>query len=303
MSESVPLVSAVICTHNREAYLDACIRSALEQTLSADRYELIVVNNASTDGTPAICERYTDVPNFRYVYEAEPGLSHARNRGMQEARGKYVGYLDDDAVALPSWLSGVVNAFRDPKPAPVWVGGPIELQWHAPAPDWVDAELRVALGEVALGDHPRFLNPSERLGGGNSFFNRKILEKAGGFDTRLGRKKNVLLSGEETALQHVLQSQGGKLFYHPDIHILHDAHPDRIHPIWFYKRYYWGGKSDKVMAKALQGLEHPDLVLEKAEGHPLFRLLSHFFCAGFHLNKAKRIRSRVYLSYVAGRLL
>lgn len=297
-----PLISAVICTYNREGYLKACIDSALNQTLPQEAYELIVVDNASTDSTKDICEPYLERFNFRYVYEEKQGLSHARNRGMIEAKGAYVGYLDDDAVAMESWLSGVKAAFEEPEESPVWVGGPIELQWHTPIPDWIDAELCVALGEVALGPEPRFLKPGERLGGGNSFFLTETLRKVGGFDVRLGRQGTCLISGEETALQHVLQSQGGKLFYHPDIHILHDAHPDRIHPKWFYKRYYWGGRSDTVMAKALDGLDHPDLVLEEATGSPVLRLLSNLVQAVLHPSQSKRIRARVYLSYVAGRL-
>lgn len=298
-----PLISAVICTHNRESYLEACISSALNQSLSSDEYELIVVDNGSKDGTASVCEKFLDLPNFRYVFEENLGLSHARNRGIHEAAGRFVGYLDDDAVALPSWLSGVKEAFLQQEPMPVWVGGPIELQWHTPIPDWMDRELKVALGEVDLGPEPRFLKPGERLGGGNSFFQTAVLKEVGGFDVRLGRQGGNLLSGEETALQHVLQSKGGKLLYHPDIHILHDAHPDRIHPGWFYKRYYWGGKSDKVMAKALAGLEHTDLELEAQLGRPLIRLCRHVLQAGLHPQKAKRIRARVYLSYVAGRLL
>jgi glycosyltransferase involved in cell wall biosynthesis len=303
MTDSLPLVTAVICTHNREAYLDACIQSALNQTLPSDQYEVLVVDNASTDRTRAISGSYADIPNFRYVYEEKVGLSHARNRGIAEARAPYVGFLDDDAQALENWLSGVVSAFQEPSPQPAWVGGPIELRWHAPAPGWMDAELRVALGEVALGPEPRFLRPGERLGGGNSFFRKDVLMEVGGFDIRLGRQKGTLLSGEETALQHILQSRGERLYYHPDIHILHDAHPDRIHPRWFYKRYYWGGKSDKVMAMALRGLEHPDLVLEKAEGSRWVRLTRNLTHAVVHPDRGKRIRARVYLSYVAGRLL
>lgn len=293
-------VTAVICTHNRESYLDRCIRSVLDQKVTGGTFELLVVNNASTDGTPAVCARFAGEKNFRVVNEPVAGLSRARNRGWQEAAGRYVGYLDDDAVAVDGWLQGVLDAFGGDDPSPEWVGGPIDLDWEAEPPGWIDAELRVSLGEIGLGDAPRYLEPGERLGGGNSFYRREVLEKTGGFDENLGRRKGALLSAEETALQHRIQSGGGRLYYHPAIRILHHVPQERMKPSYFYRRYYWGGRSDRTMARNLEGLSYRPLELEKSSGSRVIRLAGNLFRAAGFAGRTERIRSRVYLAYVLG---
>jgi glycosyltransferase involved in cell wall biosynthesis len=293
-------ITAVICTHNRASYLERCIRSVLDQKLAGPSFELLVVNNASTDNTPDVCGRFAAGESFRVIDEPVAGLSRARNRGWQEARGRYVGYLDDDAVAVAGWLQGVKDAFGADDPAPEWVGGPIELEWEAASPGWIDAELRVSLGEVDLGATPRFLAPGERLGGGNSFYQRRVLEELGGFNERLGRRRGALLSAEETDLQHRLQAAGGRLYYHPAVKILHHVPRERLLPSYFYRRYYWGGRSDRTMAQSLAGMAYQPLELESRKGSRLLRLAGNFSRAAGFAARAERIRARVYIAYVCG---
>ena len=104
-------ISAVVCTHNRAAYLRKALQSLVDQTMAQELYEIIVVDNASTDGTKQVVSEYSGASNLRCLYEPVIGLSRARNTGWGNARGEYVAYLDDDAVAhlVPS-LS------RDPLP-------------------------------------------------------------------------------------------------------------------------------------------------------------------------------------------
>lgn len=152
----LPEISGVICTHNRERYLEKCILSLLDQSLDADRYEILVIDNGSTDSTKEICDRFIEQPNFRYLFEPVLGLSQARNTGWQQAKGKYVGYLDDDAVAVRTWLEKALWSFEHINPLPEWVGGPIELEWEVNAPPWITDEYKVALGWLDWGERERF---------------------------------------------------------------------------------------------------------------------------------------------------
>jgi len=299
-----PVITAIICTHNRAVLLEKCIRSVLDQTLERRHFELIVVDNASEDGTPAVCERYSAEPSVRIVREPVPGLSRARNTGWRQARGRYVGYIDDDATAAPEWLESALQGFGGDAAGPEWVGGPIDLEWETTPPPWIDAELRVSLGEIELGGEARFLGPGERLGGGNSFYRRRILEETGGFDVRLGRRKGMLLSADETELQHRIQNLGGRLYYHPGVRIHHFVPRERALPSYFYSRYYWGGRSDRTMTEVLGGMTYRDLELEKQEGSRLGRLGRNAFAAVNPFGPpGERIRARVYLAYVAGWLI
>ncbi len=300
-----PEITGIICTHNREEYLERCIKSLLEQTLEQNRYEILVVDNGSSDSTKTICDRFVDQQNFRYVHEPVLGLSQARNTGWQQAKGKYVGYIDDDAYADPAWFEKALESFHSSSPEPEWVGGPVRLDWEVPAPPWLTEEYYSALGWVDWGEEPRFLTGADEwLVGCNSLYRKDILEQLNGFDTRLGRKKKLLLSGEEVQFQHRLQAVNGRLYYHPGVCIYHAVPRERTEPAFFYRRYYWGGITDYIMSKTLENVAHESLEQGGDGESRLKRLLMNCWQAtGLFTPAEKTIQGRIYLSYVAGQLM
>ena len=305
MSGRTPVITGIICTHNRERFLERCIKSLLNQSLDAARYEIVVVDNGSTDSTRAICEQFSHLDHFRYVFEPLLGLSSARNTGWQQAQGLYVGYLDDDAWAERSWFEKALWCFENVEPTPEWVGGPIALEWEVAPPSWITGEYETTLGFIDWGKENRFLTGTdERLGGGNSFYPRRLLQDMDGFDTRLGRKKQLLLSGEETQFQHRLKALGGRLYYHPGVKIHHYVPKERTNPDFFYKRYYWGGITDFIMSRTLQGVEFKPVSQGSESTSRLGRVVSHGFNAlGILGPEERKIQSRIYLSYVVGHLM
>jgi glycosyltransferase involved in cell wall biosynthesis len=133
-----PRISATICTHNRAEYLGKALKSLSVQTLPAEDFEVLVVDNASTDDTAALVESVRPIlPSLRYVFEGSLGLSRARNTAIREARGDYIAFLDDDAVAVSEWLEAILTAFDTVKPTPVCVGGRIEPIWEGARPSWL----------------------------------------------------------------------------------------------------------------------------------------------------------------------
>jgi len=297
-----PEITAVICTHNRAGLMDMCIQSLYDQTLEQGRYEVIVVDNASTDDTATVCRKYRDYAGFRYVEEPIPGLSQARNTGWRSANSPYVGYIDDDATANPKWLEKALWCFENTDPQPDWVGGAIFLDWEISPPSWICEYYEISLGKVYWGDKPRFLGASgERLGGGNSFYKKEILKNLDGFDVRLGRKKGLLLSAEETQLQHRLEALGGRLFYHPDVSINHFVPRERTRPKWFYRRFYWEGRSNLIMEKSLSAIQHEKLVSELPEDTMVTRLLINLIKSlGLFGPNNETIKGRIYMAYVIG---
>jgi glycosyltransferase involved in cell wall biosynthesis len=298
-----PDISAVICTHNRVGCLPRCIESLIGQGLEAERYEILVVDNGSTDGTRQVCGRYERIPNFRYIHEPVPGLSQARNRGLREAAGDFIGYIDDDAEAEPQWLGNALLSFAT-DPPPDWVGGSVTLVWEEDPPSWLTDYYYGALGWVDWGDDARVLDPaSEWLVGCNSLFRRQTLEKFGGFDTRLGRKKELLLSGEEVQLHHKIRAAGGTFYYHPAVHVRHHVSRERITPKYFYRRYYWGGITDYVMAQSLPGVPS-QIATGNVQESQLRRLFHHSIRSmGMGGRGDRTIQSRIYLSYVLGQIM
>jgi glycosyltransferase involved in cell wall biosynthesis len=307
---SPPLITAIICTRNRARQLDLCLRSVLRQTLPREQYEVLVIDNGSSDDTPSVCAAYA-AAGVRCVVEPVPGLSRARNTGWREAQAPVVGYLDDDGQASEGWLQGALSAFHDVKPTPAWAGGPIDLDWHSPRPSWLVESMQECLGALDLGNQPRWLELNERLGGGNSFFPRALLAELGGFDERLGRIKTLLLSGEETQLQRRIEARQGRLYYHPAIRMLHDVPQERVQPAFFYRRYYWGGITDTVIRRTLRerlpATNHTALPSAKSNTGTgslatISRALRHTLSATGFAGKDNRICGRIYLAYVLGAL-
>jgi glycosyltransferase involved in cell wall biosynthesis len=239
-----PKVSAIICTHNRDAYLGLAIDSLLNQDL--EDYEVIVIDNASTDNTRQVVEERLSHPKLRYVYESSLGLSVARNRGAQEAQAPILAYLDDDAIATPTWLSHLVTAYdRDEKLA--IAGGKVTLIWinDMTAPDWLSDGLAGNLGAYDLGEAPRPIQqPGLTPRGLNYSIRCSFLDSVGGFDPQLGRVGKNLLSNEELHMTELALKQGWNVTYLPDALVAHHVSPERVNRSWFLDRGWWQGISE-----------------------------------------------------------
>lgn len=243
------LISAIICTHNRAEYLTKAIQSLIDQHTPKDKYEIIVVDNCSTDPTKKVVEKFSNLGNVRYIHESTLGLSYARNTGWHNARGKYVAYLDDDAIACPVWLDKILEVFETVTPRPGCVGGKAEPLWEAPRPTWLSDKLVTGLTVINWSDTPHVLpDLSQRwLVGANIAFPVEVLERVGGFTSGLDRAGKNLLSSGDIFLEKQILKAGYSCFYHPKITVSHHIQKSRLEKGWFIRRYYWQGVSDAAM--------------------------------------------------------
>jgi GT2 family glycosyltransferase len=243
-------VSAVVCTHNRSTYLRKALHSLTEQTLDRQRYEVLVVDNGSRDNTRQVVEEFASVPNLRYIYEPVLGLSRARNTGYQQARGTYIAYLDDDAVAAPQWLEKIVEVFETFQPAPGAVGGKSEPIWEAPRPAWLSDRFFGHLALIDWSDTPMVVDGEDMwLAGCNIAFPRHLLVQVEGFREDLGRKGIQLIAGEEVYLQQQVKALGYSLVYHPQVCVGHHVAPARLTQRYFRKHRYWMGVTQAGMVQ------------------------------------------------------
>lgn len=241
---SEPQVSAIICTHNREQYLGAAIDSLLAQNFA--NFEVIVVDNASTDRTPAIVQTRLADARLKYVYEPIPGLSVARNTGAKAAQGNILAYLDDDAVANPHWLSQIYAAYQANAKLAI-AGGKVTLLWVAgmTAPNWLSTELAGNLGAYDLGDTLVYVEQPRLTPRGLNYSIRKtFLDQVGGFDPNLGRVGKNLLSNEELHMTDLALKQGWQVAYLPEALVAHNVAPERVQRQWFLNRGWWQGISE-----------------------------------------------------------
>jgi len=240
-----PAISAVVCTHNRAAYLERALASLAAQSLARDAYEILVVDNASTDDTPAVvAAARARIPNLVALHEPTPGLGHARNAGLRAARGAYVAYVDDDAVASPAWLARILAAFATVQPAPGCVGGRVDAIWEAPRPGWLADELLPYLTVIDWSPTATFLGEDRFVAGANMAFPRDLLRAIDGFHPALGRRGTNLLSNDELRVEATLRRRGHPCWYDPAIAVGHHVSPERLTRGYFRRRCFWQGVSD-----------------------------------------------------------
>ncbi len=236
-------ICVIICTFNRCEYLQKLIESLKEQTLSGDFFEILAVDNNSTDETADVIKRLQGTMlNLRYVFEPAQGLSVARNRGLKETNSALVIFIDDDACAELQWLASVLEAFGRDKGI-VCVGGPVELDWQGARPSWVPKRYEPLFTSVNHGPDERYLSAGDYLVGANIAFRREWVLKQGGFPVTLGRKGLCLLSGEEALVYRNVFANGYKAFYHPGAKVMHRVTVERKTRRWFFRRTLLGWRN------------------------------------------------------------
>lgn len=245
------IISIIICTYNRSSLLADSIKAIAQQDFTVDQYEIIVVDNNSTDNTRAVAEALinTSPVRIRYILEKKQGLSFARNTGIENAAGEIVAFVDDDIDAERNWLKAIVSAFNDPKVA--CAGGPIRPVWPIPGekPAWLtnswvsyltvsEFESAKKTGEFVWPDTPW---------GANISFRKNVFDTVGVFPTNLGRIGNSLLSNEEVNIGKKIVSAGFRIAFAPDAVIHHKIPPERLTKQYFHHRTYWQGISDAIL--------------------------------------------------------
>lgn len=242
-------ISAVVCTFNRAAYLAKAVESLINQTYPREHYEIIVVDNGSTDNTRDVVEQFGQSARIKYIYEPIKGLSQARNTGWQAAGGEYIAYLDDDAIASPQWLEKMMVAFETVRPAPASVGGKVAPIWESERPAWLTEDMLTAYAIIDWGNQARFFKPSnpEHHVGCNVAYTREVLQKCGGFNVNLGRKGKNLLSNDENLIKKYIDSHGLGIYYDPEIFVKHLVPKERLTRRFMLRRHLWQGVSDVVL--------------------------------------------------------
>jgi glucosyl-dolichyl phosphate glucuronosyltransferase len=175
--------------------LITALESLCLQTIDVSVYEVIIVDNNSTDGTHKVAQKFClDHPNFTYCVELCQGLSHARNRGLEVARGDYIAYIDDDCRLPRQYLEVAAEVIESLSPAVF--GGPYSAFYNSAKPLW----FKDSYGSHLQGTEARILGPTEFLDGGNLIIQRSLAQKLSGFDPNLGMSGNRIAYGEETDL-------------------------------------------------------------------------------------------------------
>lgn len=245
-----PSLSIVLATYNRLASLQRTLPSLLGQSLTSSEWEVLIVDNASNDGTSEwLRENSGGWPNCQVLYEGRRGVNRARNTGISRARGRFIAFVDDDVTLHGQWAERLLNSFRASSPSVAAIGGPVLARWETPPPAWCRPELWPALSLWDRGPQSVALNENEYLIGTNWAIRAKVLAQLKGFEETLGRHGNCLLSNDEIGLQKRIRLAGYMLKYHPQLKVYHRIPAQRLTRTFFRRRFFWQGVANARMAR------------------------------------------------------
>lgn len=239
-------LSVIICTYNRDKYLPEALESLTKQTLDNSRVEYIVINNNSTDKTEEISLNFAkNNPqlNFRYDIERNQGLSYARNKGIEIAKGDIIAFIDDDAITEPNYAENLLKAFKE-NPHFDSIGGKVLPIYHAGhEPIWMSKYLEGFVSKVDYGNKNMPFVPKKYPVGCNMAFKKGVFEELGGFNVEL------TLRNDDKYMFLKLRRNNKTILYAADVVVHHYMDAFRVEDWYIKKQSIQVGATERIRLK------------------------------------------------------
>lgn len=247
-------ISLLVCTYNRCQDLHELLETALAQETGGEfSYEIVVVDNNSTDRTRATVADFIDAGHnkVRYFFEARQGKSYALNTALEVAKGWAYVITDDDFILPSNWLRDIYHAFRT-HPEVAVISGKVLPRWQAETPRWLTRDHWSAIAMADYGEKPFYAdedNPICLLAGA---FRRSAVQDAGGYRPELGVSADQIGGIEDLDILQRLWKAGYKALYQPHISFEHKVGPTRLtktyHRLWHtgHGRFYAAMRDERM---------------------------------------------------------
>ncbi len=275
-------LSVIICTYNRDKYIYNVLKSVAGNGFPVERFEIILINNNSTDNTERECNRFRadfPQPDYRYLIEKEQGLSYARNRGIKEATGDVLLYVDDDAAIEKGYLQAYCDFFGQ-HPSAMAAGGPVIPVYETAKPKWMSHfTLSLITSYIYKGSRILEFKRGEYPIGANTGFRKEVFERIGTFNVDLGRKGSNLMGAEEKDIFDKMRSAGLKYYYLPGAVLHHFISGTRLTDDYFNRLTFSIGKSERMRTLAISKWKYAKRII--AEG--IKWAASIVLCVGYTL--------------------
>jgi glycosyltransferase involved in cell wall biosynthesis len=246
-----PELSIVVCTYNRQKFIYNCLQCLSLQTLDAGSFEVILVDNNSTDKSAEIIKQFIaahpQLP-FRYVFESNKGLSFARNRGIAEAKAGIITFIDDDAEATPVFAKTVLS-FMQAHPEASGAGGRILPKYSEKGePEWMSKYLIGYVGKTDHGEPVRMFEGAMKYPVGcNMTYRKEILLKAGGFNNKL------TFRSDDKQIYYAVKPLNDKIYFLPQALVYHNIDAERLEFKSFKKLFLKTGSDERIRVAAEKG--------------------------------------------------
>lgn len=248
-------ITIAVCTWNRCEMLRRCLEKMTLLVVPPNiEWELIVVNNNSTDSTDDVVRSFSDQLPIKLLFEPTPGLSQARNTAVGGASGDYILWTDDDVLVHEHWLSEYANAFINYPEAAVF-GGPILPDFEGSPPSWLKSAFPIVACCFAMRDP---CNAPLELGGANlpcgaNMAIRSAEQRRHLFDAALGVRPNSRLGGEETTVMSDILSSGARGYWVPNATVRHYL-PKTRQTRAFIIKYFYGYGQFNALTREIDGV-------------------------------------------------
>jgi glycosyltransferase involved in cell wall biosynthesis len=217
------LISVVVCTYNRQEYLPDCLKHLAAQSAQSQDYEILIIDNKSTDNTATIAQDFIkDHPelNAYYFCETNQGHTFARNRGINEATGEILSFIDDDAFVDYHFIKEIQSYFNQNNEVSA-IGGKISPVYEGENPKWMSKYLLTLVSALDMGNTPKKFKGSKFPIGANMAFRAEVFEKYGLFNTDLGRRGSGLEGGDEKEVFLRMKKEKEQIHYVPSVKVDH----------------------------------------------------------------------------------
>jgi glycosyltransferase involved in cell wall biosynthesis len=247
-------ISIVIATYKREKYILDALRSLCLQTIPAHEFEVIVVDNNSQDNTPALVTQFIDEHpehNIHFFEEQRQGASFARNTGADLARGTYLCFMDDDAVATPDFIANIFTFYVN-HPEASGLGGRIIAQYDPEEPKWMSKYVASLVGNFDYSDQLVQFEPNKYPLESNMIIPKQDFDLVGGFNTALpGVKGTLRIGGEGKDFFFKIRDLGKKLYYDPSVIVYHQIETAKLTREYMYRVASGIGRGERVRTEAI----------------------------------------------------
>jgi glycosyltransferase involved in cell wall biosynthesis len=261
-------ISVIISTYNRCDMLPGALESVLAQQAEGVNYEVIIVDNNSSDKTREVVESFVarGETNVRYVFEGKQGLSHARNAGVSNAQAPIIAFTDDDVRAARNWVVAIKRAF-DEHPEVDFVGGKVLPQWVSAPPSWLTSTHWAPLALADYGEESIYVGAENPicLVGANVAFRREVFEQIGLFKPDLQRVKDGVGSLEDHEFLIRIWSTGRRGMYVPGIVMSAEVQDERMTKE-YHRRWHTGHGHFYALMRA-EDMEQGDTRLFDVPAH------------------------------------
>jgi len=295
-------VTVAVITYNRSRFLRQTLAGIVRQDYPSDRWELLVIDNNSTDDTRDVVASFvTANPAPRHVLETRQGLDHGRNRAVEEARGDLIVLVDDDIIVEPDWLAQLVAPFSSESAHKIGVvGGEVVPVFPNGIPPWQMGAHR----PLGFRGDPGPLPPNQAPVGANFAFPKWVFVRFGMFDTRLDRQGSRLFGGGDSQMIRRLRTVGLEAWFVPGAKVLHQISAERLTLGYALRHAFDSARSrvdDHVRMLSELGRSPLGFMASRAAGCTLklvgFLLLSMASMVALRPGAARRALVRAWRSY------